>query len=501
MTHPYNNHRTDAPRTAGQGRVVVIGAGFAGLLAATVLSRHAAEVVVLERDRLPDGPRPRSGLPQAHHGHLLMAAGAAALDDLLPGLTDSLAAAGARRLAMPDDVLTLTPHGWLPRTGEASHGWSLSRDLLDWTLRRRVAADAAIRLRPGLRVDGLRGDGHRVTGVQVRGHGAPDGGTIRADLVVDATGRGSRAAHWLTALGLPQVAEETVDSGLVYATLPVRAPVADFPAVAIQPVPGTGPGRAGVVFPIEDGQWLVTLSATRGRAAPADLAEFRAFARGLPHPVIADLLAAARPLGEVRRFGNTADRRLRYDRLRGWPRGFVVVGDAVARTNPAYGHGMSVAATGLQSLARLLERDGADPGTLGGEAQRALLRSTRAAWTLATAQDIHVPDVRGALPTRADRLSARLADRLLATAARADGGGGAADGVLAALIRLGTLEGGPGELAGPLLRTLLPGRGPAARPPRHPGPAPAGPPGEPPLTERELCSLGPGFRPSWRLVS
>ncbi|MEV6977075.1 pyridine nucleotide-disulfide oxidoreductase [Kitasatospora sp. NPDC093806] len=462
-------------------RAVVLGAGFAGMLTASVLARHAAEVVVVDRDRLPAGPLARPGLPQAHHGHLLMASGAESLEALLPGFTDSLTAAGARRLALPGDLLSLGPHGWLPRIREASHGWCLSRDLLDWIVRERVLADPAVRLEPGVHAEGLCGDARRVTGVRLRGDEWPDGHELAADLVVDATGRGSRAPRWLAGLGLPEVAEERVDCGLVYATLLVRPPdrAAGFPSVSIQTGPGAGPGRAGVIFPIEGGRWLVTLSGTRGVELPRDEPEFHAYARALPHPLIADLLSACRPLDRVRRYGNTADRRRRYDRCRRWPDGFAVVGDAVAHTNPAYGHGLSVAAGGVLALARTLERHGPDRAGVTGDIQRAVHRGTRAAWSLATAQDIHYPDVVGAHPTRADTLRARLADRLQAAAARADGTGGDADAILATLIRLGTLKAHPTALARPAtLRALL----------HPPTPAPTPDPA-PPLTPTEQSAL------------
>ena len=49
------------------GRVVVLGGGLAGLLAATALSRHCDDVTVVESDVLPDTAQPRRGLPQSRH--------------------------------------------------------------------------------------------------------------------------------------------------------------------------------------------------------------------------------------------------------------------------------------------------------------------------------------------------------------------------------------------------------------------------------------------------
>ena len=59
---------------------VVLGGGLAGMLAASVLVKHVDEVTVVERDKLPDDPSPRSGVPQARHAHLLMSGGARAIE-------------------------------------------------------------------------------------------------------------------------------------------------------------------------------------------------------------------------------------------------------------------------------------------------------------------------------------------------------------------------------------------------------------------------------------
>ncbi|CAM5576343.1 NAD(P)-binding protein OS=Streptomyces tendae OX=1932 GN=GUR47_10255 PE=4 SV=1 [Streptomyces tendae] len=81
-------------------RAVVIGAGLSGMLAAAVLSAAGAdEVVVVDRDELPDGPEHRRGLPQGRHAHLLMAGGLTAMEELLEGaeLRKRLLAAGRTR--------------------------------------------------------------------------------------------------------------------------------------------------------------------------------------------------------------------------------------------------------------------------------------------------------------------------------------------------------------------------------------------------------------------
>ncbi len=68
---------------------VVVGAGLGGLSAARVLADYFDEVIILDRDELPDDavPRdavPRPGVPQGKHPHVLLGGGLKALENLAP---------------------------------------------------------------------------------------------------------------------------------------------------------------------------------------------------------------------------------------------------------------------------------------------------------------------------------------------------------------------------------------------------------------------------------
>ena len=77
------------------GRVVVLGASMSGLLAARVLSDHAASVVVVERDHLPGAETGRKGVPQGRHAHGLLARGQQIFESLFPGIGQDLESRGA----------------------------------------------------------------------------------------------------------------------------------------------------------------------------------------------------------------------------------------------------------------------------------------------------------------------------------------------------------------------------------------------------------------------
>ncbi|MFJ9906203.1 NAD(P)/FAD-dependent oxidoreductase [Streptomyces sp. NPDC101152] len=420
-------------RLPARPRAVVIGASVTGLLAAAALAEFA-DVTVVERDTLPSGPEPRRGVPQARHAHLVWSGGVKAFEELLPGLVDDVVARGGRLIHVMGDMVSRAPNEIWFRRFTTTHHRNLvcSRDLLDATLRTHVLTDPRITLQENTTALSLEGDANRVTGVRVRAGGAgSEGGTgggtgseavLPAELAVDASGRGSRAARWLVGLGLPQVVEREVNAGVAYATRVYRAPGraagAGFPLVNVQANPAQDHGRGGIILPVEGDRWIVTLSGTRGGRPTADADAFADFALSLGDPVIGELIKDAEPLGDVATTRSTANVRRYYEKLPHWPDGFTVLGDAVAGYNPVYGHGITVAAQSALALRGVLRSIPlAAPGT-ARRLQRAAARPVAAAWDLAVGQDAFYPGATDTPPTALERFLTRFVDRAVATGAR-----------------------------------------------------------------------------------
>ncbi|WP_319949540.1 NAD(P)/FAD-dependent oxidoreductase [Streptomyces halobius] len=265
-------------RAHGERTAIVIGGGLAGMLAVTALLGHADAITVVERDRYPAGRAFRKGVPQARHLHILLSGGQRALATLLPGTVAALTEAGARSLYLPRDLLTRTPTGWQRRFDERRHPTlSMTRPVLDAVLRERAlhaAADSPTRVEvlEATEATGLTRDAQRVTGVRVRSRNGEHAGAaecvLSAALVVDASGRGSRAPQWYAGLGRTAPHEETVDAGIAYATRMYRpSGPAGAPDAGVN-IPGWPEcPRGGAYVPVEDGKWLLTLSGVR--APPA----------------------------------------------------------------------------------------------------------------------------------------------------------------------------------------------------------------------------------------
>ncbi|MFI1865122.1 FAD-dependent oxidoreductase [Streptomyces jumonjinensis] len=408
-----------AARAGAHGRrAVVIGGGLAGMLAAAALRGLVDDICVVERDELPGGPAPRRGLPQAGHVHLMWSGGVRAVETLLPGITARWLAAGARRIPVPTGMVGLSAQGWFRRWRHETHFLiACSRDLLDAVVRDQVLADRGVRVLQRTRVEGLVGTAAAVTGVRVRdGDGVER--VLAADFVVDASGRGSRTPRFLQELGVGTVTGRTVDIGLVYASRLFRAPegAGEFPVVNVQADPRSGrPGQGATILPIEHGRWLVTASGTRGGEPSGRAEEFEGFTRRLRHPLVGELISRLEPLGGVTVIRSTSNRRQYFERVADWPERFVVIGDAAGTFNPAYGHGMSVAAQSAAALREHVSADGVLAPRLARRVQRSVARRVSVAWDLAIGQDVFYPGVRGGAPSRKDRVLARYVDRLLKT--------------------------------------------------------------------------------------
>jgi len=173
-----------------------------------------------------------------------------------------------------------------------------------------------------------------------------------------------------------------------------------------------------VIFPLEQGRWIVTLTGAARDYPPTDDAGFLAFARSLRSPLLYEAIVAARPLTPVSGYRRTENRLRHYERLRRWPRGFVALGDAVCAFNPVYGQGLTAAALAAAVLDRALRDDnGHREMTVGVAAgahdhtarrfQRALARANAAPWLMATGEDFRWPATEGRRRTVATRLAHR----------------------------------------------------------------------------------------------
>jgi 2-polyprenyl-6-methoxyphenol hydroxylase-like FAD-dependent oxidoreductase len=286
------------------------------------------------------------------------------------------------------------------------HTLFASRVLLESVVRELLRSRANVRLMERHAAEGLvvGDDGARVTGLRVQARDGGAVGTLAADLVVDASGRGSHAPAWLAALGLPAPADTVVDAFVGYSTRWFQAPPLEtrpadwwWKGIWIDPE-GPHDFRAAVLFPVEGGRWIVTLGGLARRYPPADEAGFMAALATQRSPLIAEAVRHATPLSPVYCHRQMANRFRHWER---WPArlaGFLAVGDAVSAFNPVYGQGMTCAAFAAGILARCLDAVGPTSAALPRRffaAQAAFLGEP---WALATGADFRYATTRGPRP-------------------------------------------------------------------------------------------------------
>lgn len=459
-------NQTDSTQPLGT-RAVVLGGSIGGLLAARVLAERFSEVVVLENDQLGVTPAPRKGTPHALHAHGLLARGREVIEELFPGFTEGLVARGAK---LADLQLAVPLYVGTTRLAAAPSGipaLAASRPLIEAELRARVRVLPNVVVRGGCEARDLVVTDGRITGVCLRDENVTDR-VLGADLVVDATGRGSRCPAWLEALGYRRPKVDSVDVQLVYASASFRRDPDDSLAAVVcgatpqLPRPGAAVAAEPLAQDVAKGapRWSVSVVGYAGDAPEASIEGVQSRAREMASPELVRI-TQGEPIGAVSRYGFPASLRRRYERLRRLPEGLVVLGDALASFNPSYGQGMTVAACEALAL-----RDELASGLAGLTRRyfRAAARIVDSAWLTSVLGDLAITAVPSRQPVSVRLLNAYLA-RLQGVAS--------IDAELAlAFLRVVHFLAAPASLLRPkwLWRTLFSSRSRAGKPVRTPAP-------------------------------
>ncbi|MFD6826142.1 FAD-dependent oxidoreductase [Streptomyces sp. NPDC060085] len=410
------------PQQPSWDHAVVVGGGFGGLLAAQVLAEFFSRVTILERDFVTKDTYYHAGVPQARHTHTLLARGAVALEELLPGLRAELLSLGAPVFDLGQGFALRFPTGWSPRGYTGIETQTFSRALLERCIRRRILTHPAITLHGGFHVEriqfntagtdaiGIQGYHHKVDESHEEANRAT---SITADLIVVATGRTSHLSKWLEQGGFSSPRERSVHGNTSYTSRMYHgdpgwagtfgegiSSLGEFPYAPNTP-------RGGGLVAIENGQYIVSLVGAAGQSAPTDESGFIAYACQLRNATIARALTTASPdisTGSIYRFSGLGNRWTAFHRMPNWPDRLLALGDAVCTLNPMYGQGMTLVGTQALVLRDLLRQYQRNTGQLQGIArrfQKRIAKSMRLPWLMATSADL-------AWTPNAAPLSARL---------------------------------------------------------------------------------------------
>ncbi len=391
-------------------RAIVIGGSVAGLLAARVLSNHFESVTILERDPIHNEAESRKGQPQTRHLHGLLAQGFKIMTHYFPDLEQALTDGGALVGDVGQTMRWYTHGGYRKQFSLGMKGAMMSRPFLEWKIRERVMALPNVRVLAEYDVIRLlsTSDGKEVKGVHVTDRTTNTRATLTADLVIDASGRGSHTPKWLEALGYKKADENVVRANLGYATRlyrrnPNEAGGKDW--VFVTPETPTWRFSAGA-FPIEEDRWIVTVGGYHAEQANAQ--NFEDFISRLPASDVYNIITKNEPLSDVVLHKFPYSLRRHYEKLNHFPEGFLVMGDALCSFNPLYGQGMTVAALGAETLDKLL----ATRKSLFGIAKPFFKKAAKAIdnpWQIAVGGDFIFPETEGKKAASTDFINAYIA--------------------------------------------------------------------------------------------
>lgn len=374
---------------------------MAGLLAARALAGHVRELVVLERDRVPEGPKARKGVPQGRHIHVLLEAGRDVLERFFPGIVAEMEREGLWSIDLGRDLVWHHFGVWKVRCESESRMLLCTRPFLEHHVRQRLLAEPSVTLRSETTVKALRAsaDGTAITGVVL-----DDGSELAADLVVDASGRGSKVPVWLEALGYARPEDEEIGVDLSYTTCfyrPSPRQVHDWKFMVEYPS-SVQDWRGGFISCVEGDRWIVSLNGYFKDAPEPTHEGFLRYAKTLPRPDLHDCIADAEPLSEPVVYKIPKNRWRHYERLARFPAGLIPIGDSVCAFNPIFGQGMSAASLQAEVLEQAVAehlRSGA-PGVAGLEerVRKRLPRVLWLPWFLASTLDLNYPQAHGKRP-------------------------------------------------------------------------------------------------------
>src|SRR5262249_21728095 len=141
------------------------------------------------------------------------------LEAELPDVQDALVRAGAGRF----DLLNPLPPFFADRSprpvDDKLWTYTARRPAGEWVFATAAQREPRATVRRGVQAAELLTGPAASAGIpHVVGARTTDGEKLRADLVIDATGRRSRAPEWLTAIGARPPYEEQADCGFIYYT-------------------------------------------------------------------------------------------------------------------------------------------------------------------------------------------------------------------------------------------------------------------------------------------
>lgn len=369
--------------------VLIAGGGVVGMGLGLMLARDGHGVTILERDAAAPpadadeawADWERKGVNQFRLPHLFLARYRQILERELPDVVAALDRDGALRMNPLLDVPSALSGG--PREGDERFAMISGRRAVVERAVASVAEQApGLSVRRGVAVSGLLAGPEVVNGTpHVTGVRTAEGDQIRADLVIDCSGRRSALPDWLQSLGARPPTEQVDDSGFTYLGRHFRSRDGQLPAALGGPLQAYG-SISVLTLPADNGTWSVTLVVRSGDRALRGLRDLSRWERTVGAlPTVAHWLDGDPIEERIVSMSKIEDRHRDM-----WPDGAAVatgilpLADAWACTNPSVGRGASIGMLHAQVLRDTLRETGSDRPAELSDAFAAATRATVEPW-------------------------------------------------------------------------------------------------------------------------
>ena len=376
----------------GHKTCTIVGAGVGGLAAAAALSPIFGEIVILEKDGLPNSPESRKSVPQSAHLHSLLIGGSNLLEQIFPGIMQEVVTAGGCKLRAGIDQQVYEFGNWMPVRDLGVDIFAQSRPLLEYVMRQKVLSLPNVKFLEHTRATQLDLDSSgKITALRISGMDAKTH-SVNTDMVVDASGLSGKLIHQLISL-IPAIEEkkEIVQSNIVYVSAIVKKPrewIDHHENILVIAEPAQSAG--GALIDIEGNRWCVSLHGRNGLEPPSDFAEWKLFAKQLPADRIWDRVKNCELMGKLAIFKKPVSYLRRFDLIANLPGNYFPLGDTISSVNPTFGQGMTLALGHAQFLKNHLL---SDPDSSHAEYIQQAVNFSYKAWRRTVAYDsMFLPD-------------------------------------------------------------------------------------------------------------
>src|SRR5690606_35246712 len=197
---------------------IIIGGSIGGCLAAEVLSEYFDKITILEKGSFDDEMNDRQSVPQEKHVHVLLHKGEKIIESILPSIKDDLRNERAVDIDLGKDTEWFQFGLWKKHYDIGLKSIFFSRRLLDSSIRKRISRNPKTTIQPESTVKdylfNTENNNTKILGVKIS---TPIGiNDLFGDIVIDASGLGSRTSNLLSAIGLGEVTKEQIRTNLGY---------------------------------------------------------------------------------------------------------------------------------------------------------------------------------------------------------------------------------------------------------------------------------------------